>query len=87
MSDQRSTCQMLKASLPKFLFEFVGTMFLTMFFISHSQPVILSALTILTIFTWKISRSHFNPAITLAHMIRKGDKKMPVVLGGFYIIS
>ena len=78
---------MLKSSLPKFLFETIGTCFLTMFFTSLSQTVILTALTVITIFTWKISGSHFNPAITLAHMLKKGNKKMPAVLGVFYILS
>ena len=78
---------MLKGSLPKFFFEFVGTMFLTMFFTSLKQNVILTALVCITIFTWKISGSHLNPAITLAHMIRKGNRKMPLSIGIFYIIS
>ena len=76
----------LKSSLSKFAFELIGSMFLTMFFTSLDQSVILGSLTVLTIFTWKITKSHFNPAITLAYMLKKNDR-MPVLLGIFYIVS
>ena len=75
-----------KSGLSKFAFELIGTMFLTMFFTSLDQSVILGSLTVLTIFTWKISKSHLNPAITLAYMLKKNDK-MPVFLGILYIVS
>ena len=76
-----------KASLPKFLFEMVGTMFLTMFFTSLNQAVILLSLTVISIFTFKISGSHLNPAVTLAHMVKKSDKKLPISSGIMYILG
>ena len=76
----------IKSSISKFLFELVGTMLFTMFFTSLDQQVILGSLTLLTIFTWKLTRSHFNPAVTLAYMLKKNNR-MPVLLGIFYIVS
>ena len=75
-----------KSSLSKLLFELVGTMFFAMFFTSLDQGVILGSLTVLTIFTWKITKSHFNPAVTLAYMLKKSDR-MPIPLGVSYIVS
>ena len=75
-----------KSVLSKLLFELVGTMFFTMFFTSLDQGVILGSLTVLTIFTWKITKSHFNPAVTLAYMLKKSDR-MPIPLGVSYIVS
>jgi len=39
----------------------------------------------MTCFVFKISGSHFNPAITLAHMIKREDK-MPIGLGVAYMV-
>lgn len=39
------------------------------------------------VFAWKISGSHFNPAITLAFMFRKDQKKFPIALGVAYICA
>lgn len=47
----------------------------------------LLALWILTIFFWKISGSHFNPAVTLALMFRRDERKMPITLGLAYIVA
>jgi len=41
----------------------------------------------LIVFAWKISGSHFNPAITLAFMFRKDQKKFPIALGVAYICA
>ena len=65
--------------------EFVGTLIFTMFFCSGSNSVILLGLWITNIFFWKISGSHFNPAITFAYMFRK-DKRMHWNLAVSYIV-
>lgn len=78
--------QMIKFSLSKLIGEFIGTMFLTMFFTSMSQNVILAGLWMLTIFIWKLSGSHFNPAVTLSFMIRKSNK-IPIGLGIAFIVA
>ena len=38
----------------------------------------------MNVFIWKLSGSHFNPAITLAFMIRRTEK-MPIGLGVAYM--
>lgn len=82
------TCmEMLKYSLSKLVFEFVGTMLFTMMFTSGSQSVILAGLFLMTCFCWKISGSHFNPAVTLAMMLRRGDAKFPISRGVMYIVA
>ena len=80
------TCgQMIKFSLSKLIGELIGTMFFTMFFTSHNQNVIFAGLYMMTIFVFKISGSHFNPAVTLAFMLRK-TQKIPVGLGIAYMV-
>lgn len=81
------TCgQMIKFSLSKLVVECFGTFMLTLFFYGGSQAIILSGLWILIVFAWKISGSHFNPAITLAFMFRKDAKVFPKALGISYIV-
>jgi len=46
----------------------------------------LLALWVLIIFGWKISGSHYNPAISLAFMVRKDVGNFPRPLGIAYII-
>ena len=41
----------------------------------------------MTAFCWKISGSHFNPAITFAFMLRRGDAKFPISRGIMYIVA
>lgn len=41
----------------------------------------------LIVFGWKISGSHYNPAISLAFMLRKDVGNFPRPLGIAYIIS
>jgi len=81
------TCgQMIKFSLSKLVVECFGTFMLTLFFYGNSQAIILSGLWILIVFAWKISGSHFNPAITLAFMFRRDSKVFPKSLGVAYIV-
>ena len=77
--------QMCKYSLSKMIMELIGTFFLTLFFISANPNVILLGLWILTIFFWKISGSHFNPAVTFSLMFRKDERKISIKLGIVYI--
>lgn len=77
---------MIKFSLSKLVVECFGTFMLTLFFYGGSQAIILSGLWILIVFAWKISGSHFNPAITLAFMFRKDAKVFPKALGISYIV-
>jgi glycerol uptake facilitator-like aquaporin len=46
----------------------------------------LLGLWILTIFGFRISGSHYNPAITLAFMFRRDVGKFPRALGLAYIL-
>ena len=80
-----SAGQMIKFSLSKLIGELIGTFFLTIFFTSNEQGTILGGLFTLNVFIWKLSGSHFNPAVTLACMVRKTER-MPVVLGIAYIV-
>ena len=77
---------MIKFSLSKLVVECFGTFMLTLFFYGNSQAIILSGLWILIVFAWKISGSHFNPAITLAFMFRRDSKVFPKALGVSYIV-
>jgi len=87
MESSMSCGQMMKFSMSKLIMEFVGTFFLTLFFISQGEVTILLGLWILTIFFWKITGSHFNPAVTFALMFRKDDRKISVKLGIAYICA
>lgn len=78
---------MLKFSLSKLVMECVGTLFFTMFFSSGSSTIMLLGLWILNIFFWKISGSHFNPAVTLAFMFRKDERKISWKLALSYIVA
>ena len=53
---------------------------------SRNQTAMLLALWVLIIFGWKISGSHYNPAISLAFMLRKDVGNFPRPLGIAYII-
>lgn len=77
---------MIKFSLSKLVIECFGTFMLTLFFYGNSQAIILAGLWILIVFAWKISGSHFNPAITLAYMFRRDAKVLPKTLGIAYIV-
>ena len=77
----------IAANISKLIMELLGTLLFTLFFSTHSSVVMLLGLWIITIFFWKLSGSMFNPAVTLALMFRRDDKKMPIVLGIGYIIA
>ena len=87
MESSMSCGQMIKYSLSKLVMEMVGTMLLTMFFYTGSSATILLGLWILNIFFWKISGSHFNPAVTFAYMFRKDDRKMGWKIALAYMVS
>lgn len=87
MESSMSCGQMIKYSLSKLVMEMVGTMLLTMFFSTGSSATILLGLWILNIFFWKISGSHFNPAVTFAYMFRKDDRKMGWKIALAYMVS
>lgn len=78
---------MIKFSLSKLVMEFTGTLFLTMFFSTNINYIILLGLWILNVFFWKISGSHFNPAVTFAFMFRKDEHKMPVKIALCYMLA
>jgi len=87
MESSMSCGQMIKYSLSKLVMEMVGTMLLTMFFSTGNSATILLGLWILNIFFWKISGSHFNPAVTFAYMFRKDDRKMGWKIALAYMVS
>lgn len=77
---------MCKYSASKLVVECFGTFMLTLFFYGGGQAVILAGLWILIVFGWKISGSHYNPAVTLAYMLRKDGDKIPKSLGIAYML-
>lgn len=79
--------QMIKYSLSKLLYEVFGTMIITMLFIEGSQSVILAGYWIMTIFCWRISGSHFNPAISLVYIFRKDKGGLPRTLALCYAVA
>mmetsp|Transcript_18203 Transcript_18203/g.13242 ORF Transcript_18203/g.13242 Transcript_18203/m.13242 type:complete len:112 (-) Transcript_18203:114-449(-) len=50
------------------------------------QVALLLGLWILTIFGYRVSGSHYNPAVTLAFMFRKDVGRFPRMLGLAYIL-
>lgn len=57
-----------------------------MYDFSKNQTALLLCLWVLTIFGWKISGAHYNPAISLAFMLRKDVGHFPRPLGIAFII-
>ena len=53
---------------------------------SRNQTALLLCLWVLIVFGWKISGAHYNPAISLAFMLRKDVGHFPRHLGIAYII-
>ena len=80
-----------KESLLILLFEFLGTLLLTSLFCSCFQATdyagLLCGFFILLIFSARISGSHFNPAITLAFMLRRDIGRFSRLLGLLYIAA
>jgi glycerol uptake facilitator-like aquaporin len=59
----------------------------TMVFLSVDAGIgrLLLALWVLTVFCWRISGSHFNPAVSFAFMLRS-DTNVPRLVCFFYMI-
>lgn len=81
MESEMSCCERIKFALSKLVMEFFGTFVFTLLFETHVQPVMLIGLWVLTIFSWKISASQLNPAVTLAFMFRADSKKIHFSMG------
>ena len=84
--------QILRTSVLKLLFEGIGAMFLTLAFdvsqkqgFGANQVTCLLVLWVLTIFGFKISGAHYNPAISFSFMLRKDVGNFPRILGFAYI--
>ena len=80
----------LKESILILVFEFLGTLLLTSLYNSTYQSGdgtgFFVGFFILLIFSARISGSHFNPAVTLAFMLRKDTGRFSRKLGICYII-
>ena len=80
----------LKESILILIFEFLGTLLLTSLFNScftaKDGVGLFVGFFILLIFSARISGSHFNPAVTLAFMLRKDTGRFSRKLGICYII-
>ena len=86
MESEMSFCERIKFAFSKLALEFIGTFFLTCLYLEQagtggSQAILLLGLWVLTIFCWKISQSHLNPAVTLAFILRHDSKKIHPALG------
>ena len=59
--------------MAKFIIEMVGTCIMGMFYnlVGEAQAGILLGLWILTLFGIAMSGAHYNPAITMAYMLRR----------------
>lgn len=84
--------EILRNSLYKLMFEGMGTMFLTIAFncsqkhgYSYNQTALLLVMWVLTIFGMKISGAHYNPAVSVAYMLRKDGGSFPRILGFAYV--
>merc|ERR1712060_593902 len=81
----------LKESVLILVFEFLGTCLLTSLYNSCYQTNdgvgLFVGFFILLIFSARISGSHFNPAVTLAFMLRKDTGRFSRKLGLCYIIA
>ena len=81
MESEMSCCERIKFALSKLIMEFFGTFVFTLLYLTHVQPVMLIGLWVLTIFSWKISASQLNPAVTLAFIFRADSKKIHLTMG------
>ena len=85
MSEFHST---VKESLLRLVFEGMGTAMLTSLFLStrgFGLPFFIGFFVLL-VFSARISGSHFNPAVTLAFMIRKETGGFSRLLGIAFIV-
>jgi glycerol uptake facilitator-like aquaporin len=87
--DNHGCCHHLKYSISKLLYEFIGTLLFTMVFLSTAigSGRIIISLWILTVFCWKISGSHFNPAISFAYLFRRDSGGLPRMLALLYMVA
>lgn len=74
-------CERIKFAFSKLIMEFFGTFVFTLLFLTRSDGIMLLGLWVLTIFSWKISASQLNPAVTLAFMLRNDSKRIHVSMG------
>lgn len=86
MSDLKNT---IAESIMVLLFESLGTCLLTCLFQSFNSTLdsvgFFVGFFILLIFSARISGSHFNPAVTLAFMLRRDTGRFSRMLGLAYI--
>lgn len=80
----------MKESSLILLFEFLGSALLgslfTCAYVNKDFTGLFCGFFILLIFSARISGSHFNPAVTLAFMMRKDTGRFNRVLGLLYIV-
>jgi len=74
--------------MARLLYELIGTGLWTMVFLSADSGVGRQALAlwVITVFCWRISGSHFNPAISFAFMLRRDTNGLPRLVCLFYIL-
>jgi len=74
--------------MARLVYELIGTLLWTMVFLSTDAGVgrLLLALWVITVFCWRISGSHFNPAISFAFMLRRDTNGLPRLVCLFYIL-
>lgn len=80
----------IRDSLLILIFEFLGTGFLCLLYnnatVVRNLSGLLLGIFVLIIFGAKISGSHYNPAVTVAFMLRKDTGRFSRALGIAYII-
>jgi glycerol uptake facilitator-like aquaporin len=83
-------CAVIRDSILILLFEFIGTLLLTCLYntslIYNDICGFFAGTFVLLVLSAKISGSHFNPAVTLAFMLRRDTGKFSRSLGIAYII-
>jgi glycerol uptake facilitator-like aquaporin len=87
MEEELSLKDTIKNSLLKLLFELIGTIFLTILFDNKAGlHGLLFGLWVLMVFGIRISGAHYNPAISLAVILRRDGRSFKPLLGIVYII-
>ena len=84
--DKRGTENEMLSNFYKILFEFLGSAALGIFLTTVTDINFLFAFWWLVAFSANISGSHFNPAITLACVLRSGSASIHWALGLGYIV-
>ncbi len=54
---------------------------------TYQQTALLLSIWVLNVFGNRISGGHYNPAVSLANMIRRDNGKIPRLLGLIYILA